>query len=51
MYSRPKVGETEDDLLRLQEEFKNQKSENKIVPAAQVVSDTSKLYIFFVNIN
>lgn len=42
MYSRPKPGETEDDLLRLQEEFEKQKTENKITPAAQVVGDKIK---------
>lgn len=38
MYARPKPGETEEDLLRLQSEFEKQKAENKIKPAATVVS-------------
>lgn len=38
MYPRPKPGETEEDLLRLQAEFERQKAENKIKPAATVVS-------------
>ncbi|XP_044261913.1 RNA polymerase II-associated protein 1 [Tribolium madens] len=39
MYARPKPGETEEDLLRLQEEFNRQQSENKIKLAATVVSE------------
>lgn len=42
MYARPKPGETEEDLLRLQEEFQKQKAENKIKPAATVVSNKVK---------
>ncbi|XP_018578046.1 RNA polymerase II-associated protein 1 isoform X2 [Anoplophora glabripennis] len=38
MYSRPKPGETEEDLLRLQEEYEKAKAENKISPAATFVS-------------
>lgn len=39
MYARPKPEETDEDLLRLQEEFNRQKSENKIKLAATVVSE------------
>ncbi|XP_056635856.1 RNA polymerase II-associated protein 1 [Diorhabda sublineata] len=42
MYSRPKPGETEEDLLRLQKEFEKNKAQNKIIPAATVVSDKTK---------
>ncbi|KAJ8946887.1 hypothetical protein NQ318_008243 [Aromia moschata] len=42
MYLRPKPGETEEDLLRLQKEFEKNKAENKIQPAATVVSSTNK---------
>lgn len=38
MYARPKPGETEEDLLRLQAEFERGKAENKIKIAATVVS-------------
>jgi hypothetical protein len=39
MYSRPSPQETDEDLLRLQEEFKRHHSENKIKLAATVVSE------------
>ncbi|KAJ8961047.1 hypothetical protein NQ314_005976 [Rhamnusium bicolor] len=39
MYSRPKPGETEEDLLRLQGEFEKNKAENKVKPAATFVSE------------
>ncbi|XP_028143373.1 RNA polymerase II-associated protein 1 isoform X1 [Diabrotica virgifera virgifera] len=39
MYARPKPGETEEDLLKLQEEFERNKAENKIQLAATVVSN------------
>lgn len=42
MYARPKPGETEEDLLRLQAEFEKQKAENKIKPAATVVSSKTQ---------
>lgn len=42
MYARPKPGETEEDLLRLQAEFERQKAESKIKPAATVVSNKTK---------
>ncbi|KAJ8917851.1 hypothetical protein NQ315_010764 [Exocentrus adspersus] len=34
MYPRPKPGETEEDLLRLQDEFEKNKAANKVKPAA-----------------
>ncbi|KAJ3642874.1 hypothetical protein Zmor_025623 [Zophobas morio] len=39
MYSRPTPRETDEDLLRLQEEFARQHSENKVKLAATVVSE------------
>lgn len=42
MYARPKPGETEEDLLRLQAEFERQKAENKIKLAATVVTNKKK---------
>ncbi|EFA10420.1 RNA polymerase II-associated protein 1 [Tribolium castaneum] len=39
MYARPKPGETEEDLLRLQEDFNRAQSENKIKLAATVISE------------
>lgn len=42
MYSRPKPGETEEDLLRLQEEYEKNKARNKIKPAANFVSSSNK---------
>ncbi|KAJ8975454.1 hypothetical protein NQ317_000703 [Molorchus minor] len=39
---RPKPGETEEDLLRLQEEFERNKTKNKIKPSTTFVSEKSK---------
>ncbi|KAG5892354.1 hypothetical protein JTB14_011220 [Gonioctena quinquepunctata] len=39
MYLRPKPCETEEDLLRLQEEFERNKAESKLKPAATFVSN------------
>lgn len=51
MYSRPKPSETEEDLLRLQEEYEKNKAANKITPAAKFVSLQSKSkYFIFENI-
>ncbi|GJQ84057.1 hypothetical protein Trydic_g10517 [Trypoxylus dichotomus] len=36
MYKRPQLGESDEDLLKLQEEFLKNKAENKIEPAAKV---------------
>lgn len=36
MYSRPKANESDEDLLKQQEQFMKLKAENKIVPAASV---------------
>lgn len=49
MYARPKPGETEEDLLRLQAEFIKQKTENKIKTAATVVSTKTKGNVFIYN--
>lgn len=38
MYARPKPGETEEDILRLQAEFEK----NKVKPAATVISNKIK---------
>lgn len=37
MYARPNPSETDDDLLRLQEEFERNKAAKKIQPAAKLV--------------
>lgn len=39
MYSRPKPSETDEDLLRMQEEFTKINAENKIKLAATVISN------------
>lgn len=45
MYKRPQFGESDEDLLKLQEEFIKQKAENKVTPAAKI--DISGKYIRF----
>ncbi|CAG9862069.1 unnamed protein product [Phyllotreta striolata] len=42
MYSRPKPGESEEDILRLQQEFEKNKAENKVKLAAKVISNTTQ---------
>ncbi|CAH1115181.1 unnamed protein product [Psylliodes chrysocephalus] len=42
MYARPKPGETEEDILRLQKEFEKNTAENKLKPAATVISNKTK---------
>lgn len=42
MYSRPKPGETEEDLLRQQKEYFEKKAANSIKPAAKFVSEKSE---------
>lgn len=42
MYARPKPGETQEDLLLLQAEFEKNKLENRIQPAATVISVNTK---------
>lgn len=41
MYKRPHPMETDEDLLKLQEEFLRRKAENEIVPAAKLISDSN----------
>lgn len=46
MYLRPKPGENEDDLLRMQEEFFQKKKEKKIEPAAKVIGTSKSKGVF-----
>lgn len=48
MYKRPQLGESDEDLLKLQEEFLKDKAENKVIPAAKI--DKSGKCIDIVNI-
>lgn len=36
MYKRPQPDESDEDLLKLQEEFLKNKAENKLTPAAKI---------------
>lgn len=41
MYARPKIGETDDDILRLQQDFLKASNSNDFIPAAKVTHEKS----------
>lgn len=49
MYKRPHPTETDEDLLRMQEEFLRNKAENKVVPAAKVVNERKGLKLLLLH--
>lgn len=51
MYARPKPGETEEDILRLQKEFEKNTAENKLKPAATVISNKTKGIMILIFLN
>ncbi|KAK4875672.1 hypothetical protein RN001_012094 [Aquatica leii] len=42
MYKRPSPDETEEDILKLQEEFFKNKSKNAIIPAAKLINENKE---------
>lgn len=45
MYARPSSKETEEDILKLQEEFLKKKANNEVIPAAKISKECKVMFV------